>query len=77
MNLAMEGGATDGDYQRRLQSGRRADAGALRPGLMIVSAGFDAHERDPLAQMRVTTAGYAMLMNDCADLAAATPRSRS
>ena len=29
---------------------------------MIVSAGFDAHERDPLASMRVTTDGYAAIV---------------
>jgi acetoin utilization deacetylase AcuC-like enzyme len=28
------------------------------PQLTLVSAGFDAHERDPLASMRVTTEGY-------------------
>ena len=33
------------------------------PELVIVSAGFDAHERDPLASMRVTTAGYASLVH--------------
>ena len=30
----------------------------FEPDLLIVSAGFDAHERDPLAQMRMTTAGF-------------------
>jgi len=29
------------------------------PELILVSAGFDAHEDDPLGQMRMTTAGYA------------------
>jgi len=29
------------------------------PGLILVSAGFDAHERDPLASCLVTRAGYA------------------
>jgi acetoin utilization deacetylase AcuC-like enzyme len=32
------------------------------PELVIVSAGFDAHERDPLASMRVTTHGYAAIV---------------
>ncbi len=31
------------------------------PGLLIVSAGFDAHKADPLAQLRVETADYAWL----------------
>ena len=30
-------------------------AAAVRPDLMLVSAGFDAHERDPLGGMRLTT----------------------
>jgi len=32
------------------------------PDLVLVSAGFDAHERDPLASMRVTTGGYASIV---------------
>ncbi len=31
------------------------------PGLLIISAGFDAHIADPLAQLRVETADYAWL----------------
>ena len=30
------------------------------PGLLIVSAGFDAHKADPLAQLRLETADYRM-----------------
>jgi acetoin utilization deacetylase AcuC-like enzyme len=32
------------------------------PQLTLLSAGVDIHERDPLASMRVTTAGYASLV---------------
>jgi acetoin utilization deacetylase AcuC-like enzyme len=32
---------------------------AFRPDLLLVSAGYDAHQRDPLARMRVSTAGFA------------------
>jgi acetoin utilization deacetylase AcuC-like enzyme len=34
-------------------------ARAYRPGLVLVSAGFDAHADDPLADCRVTDAGFA------------------
>ncbi len=34
---------------------------AFRPQLIIVSAGFDAHRADPLAQLRVETADFAWL----------------
>jgi acetoin utilization deacetylase AcuC-like enzyme len=33
-------------------------ADRFRPGLVLVSAGFDAHFRDPLAQLQVTGPGY-------------------
>jgi acetoin utilization deacetylase AcuC-like enzyme len=32
-----------------------------RPGLVLISAGFDAHIRDPLAGCRVTRGGYARM----------------
>jgi acetoin utilization deacetylase AcuC-like enzyme len=32
-----------------------------RPGLVLISAGFDAHVRDPLAGCRVTRDGYAQM----------------
>lgn len=32
---------------------------AFAPEMLIISAGFDAHERDPLAQLRVQTDDYA------------------
>jgi acetoin utilization deacetylase AcuC-like enzyme len=34
-------------------------ARSYRPGLILVSAGYDAHADDPLADCRVTDAGYA------------------
>jgi acetoin utilization deacetylase AcuC-like enzyme len=36
---------------------------------MLVSAGFDAHVDDPLAQMRVTEDGFTELARRSADLA--------
>ena len=64
--------------RRRLRRGlRRAIVPPVleqfAPELLLVSAGFDAHERDPLASMRVTTAGYAAIVaRRCA-----TPSARS
>jgi acetoin utilization deacetylase AcuC-like enzyme len=34
---------------------------AFAPGLLIVSAGFDAHKLDPLAQLRLETADFAWI----------------
>jgi acetoin utilization deacetylase AcuC-like enzyme len=37
---------------------------AFRPDILFISAGFDAHERDPLAQLRVKTEDYAWLTRE-------------
>jgi acetoin utilization deacetylase AcuC-like enzyme len=40
------------------------------PELLLISAGYDAHADDPLASMRVTTAGYAEIIRSLRDAAA-------
>jgi acetoin utilization deacetylase AcuC-like enzyme len=71
VNLAMDAGATDGDYQQVMDRGVLPVLDQFEPELLLVSAGFDAHEQDPLAQMRATTAG---LVWTTASLAAAADR---
>jgi acetoin utilization deacetylase AcuC-like enzyme len=41
------------------------------PGLLIVSAGFDAHKADPLAQLRVETADYGWITQELLRIASA------
>ena len=33
----------------------------FKPQLLMISAGFDAHEQDPLGQLRMSTAGFGRL----------------
>jgi acetoin utilization deacetylase AcuC-like enzyme len=61
VNLPIEAGASDGDYVRVFQFGVLPVLEEFRPGLLLISAGFDAHEMDPLAQMRMTSAGFAWM----------------
>ncbi|MEW6321434.1 MAG: histone deacetylase [Acidobacteriota bacterium] len=61
VNLPLEAGATDADYDLVYRELVTPLVGQFRPDLLLVSAGFDAHERDPLAGMRVTTAGFRQL----------------
>ncbi len=42
---------------------------AFRPQLLLVSAGFDAHRRDPLAQLRVETQDYGWITHQLTRLA--------
>jgi acetoin utilization deacetylase AcuC-like enzyme len=46
------------------------------PEMLLVSAGFDAHERDPLASMKVTTGGFRRMLDDLWSLASATCEGR-
>jgi acetoin utilization deacetylase AcuC-like enzyme len=60
-NVPLEAGATDVDYGLVYL----AIANVLEqyaPELLLISAGYDAHVDDPLASMRVTTAGYAAVI---------------
>jgi acetoin utilization deacetylase AcuC-like enzyme len=41
----------------------------FQPGLLIISAGFDAHIADPLAQLRVETVDYAWLTDQLVGVA--------
>lgn len=58
VNLPLEAGATDADYGRVWADVADPVLEAFRPELLLVSAGFDAHVRDPLAYMRLSTAGF-------------------
>jgi len=40
-----------------------------KPGIVLISAGFDAHARDPLGQMRVTERGFAAMCSGLRDIA--------
>ena len=61
LNIPLAAGATDHEieeiYARRIMPALRA----FKPELLMISAGFDAHELDPLGQLRMTTEGFGRL----------------
>lgn len=61
LNLPLPLGATDEDVLGRYEREAFPALERFRPELLLVSAGFDAHERDPLAGCRMTTEGLATL----------------
>jgi len=69
VNCPLPGGQGDADYGVVFHDLFLPVARAFRPELVIVSAGFDAHERDPLADMRVTERGFAAMASVIAQLA--------
>jgi acetoin utilization deacetylase AcuC-like enzyme len=69
VNVPLEAGSTDGDYADVFESVVTPVIDQFRPELLLISAGFDAHEQDPLARMRLSTPGYAALTKSLCDAA--------
>jgi acetoin utilization deacetylase AcuC-like enzyme len=61
VNLALDAGAGDADFDEAFRRVAVPVLDAFAPELVLVSAGFDAHEADPLGGMRMTAAGFAAL----------------
>lgn len=68
-NVPLEAGATDADYDLVYRTLVVPVLDQFAPDLVIVSAGYDAHERDPLASMRVSTDGYVRILRHLAEVA--------
>jgi acetoin utilization deacetylase AcuC-like enzyme len=58
LNVPLAAGATDGDYLLVFTAVIEPVVSAFRPDVILVSAGYDAHDADPLARMHVTTPGF-------------------
>jgi len=70
LNVPLDAGGSDSTYMRALEEHLVPAAAAFAPDLVLVSAGFDAHQRDPLGGMRVSDAGFgdmAALVRELAD----------
>ena len=61
VNAPLPPGADGTAFREAWQSEIIPALDAFAPGLIIISAGFDAHARDPLAQLRVREADFAWL----------------
>jgi acetoin utilization deacetylase AcuC-like enzyme len=71
LNLPLPAGTGDAGYLAAWEAVERT-VDVFEPELVLVSAGFDAHEDDPLAQMRVTADGFRELARRSAKLAPRT-----
>lgn len=61
INVPLPAGSGDEVYQQAFQDLVKPALDAFQPELIMVSAGFDAHRSDPLAQMRLSTSCFAMM----------------
>jgi acetoin utilization deacetylase AcuC-like enzyme len=68
LNVPLPAGSTDEDYLIAFDELVEPAVKTFEPDLVLVSAGFDAHEHDPLAGMLVTEAGFRELARRSAAL---------
>ncbi len=68
VNVPMPAGSGDEEYLHAFDRVVEPAVVRFEPQLVLVSAGFDAHQDDPLAGMRVTEAGFRELARRCAAL---------
>jgi acetoin utilization deacetylase AcuC-like enzyme len=71
VNVPLAAGSGDDEYLRAFEHAVEPALARFEPELLLVSAGFDAHEDDPLAEMNVTADGFRELARRCR---AAAPR---
>jgi acetoin utilization deacetylase AcuC-like enzyme len=68
-NIPLTIGTRDEEIERLYADAALPRVRRFAPDLILVSAGFDAHERDPLGQLRMTTPGFARLSKSLVDMA--------
>jgi acetoin utilization deacetylase AcuC-like enzyme len=69
VNIPLAAGSGDDVYRRAFEELVEPAVRRFGPELVLVSAGFDAHEDDPLASMRVSDVGFRELAQRCTALA--------
>jgi acetoin utilization deacetylase AcuC-like enzyme len=60
-NIGLPSGSGDAEYLAAFDHAIVPKLRAFRPDLLLISAGFDAFQHDPLAGMKVTHAGFAAM----------------
>jgi len=69
LNIPLDAGAKDDEIERKYAAQVIPAVRNFKPDLLLISAGFDAHELDPLGQLRMTTEGFGRLTKTLIDLA--------
>ncbi|MGH9548761.1 MAG: histone deacetylase family protein, partial [Terriglobales bacterium] len=72
MNIPLPQGTGDRGYLHAWDKLVKPLCMEYKPDLIMLSAGYDAHQMDPLGQQRISTSGYAMLSQRLADLSRET-----
>jgi acetoin utilization deacetylase AcuC-like enzyme len=65
----MSPGAGDEDYRMAFEQMLRPAVEHFKPEIFLISAGFDAHKDDPLADIQVTAQGYGFMTRFICEMA--------
>jgi len=68
LNAPMAPGSGDAEYRLAFEQMLPPAMARFRPEFIIISAGFDAHRDDPLADIQLTEEGYGFMTRFIADL---------
>ncbi len=71
VNIPLPAGTGDRGYLSAWDAIVKPLSLEYKPELLFLSAGYDAHEADPLGQQQISTRGYFMLANRLSELAEA------
>jgi len=69
LNIPMQAFSGDSDYLNAIEQKLVPAIQNFNPDLIIISAGFDAHENDPLAQIELSTECYGQMTQQLCDVA--------
>ena len=76
VNVPLTAGGDDGVYRSAFERVILPVAEAFAPELVLVSAGFDAAARDPLAEMELSADAFGWMARALADVAAKSAKGR-
>lgn len=69
VNIPIPAGCGGEDYRKRVTEGWVQRLNDFRPQLILISAGFDGHRLDPMAEMNLETEDYRWITSLLADIA--------
>ncbi len=69
VNCPMSAGATDSAYERAFTERIMPALDQFAPQAVLISAGFDAHAEDPLAQIQLSTEAFAWMSRQLLEVA--------
>jgi len=76
LNIPMDPGAGDEQYVAEFQSKVLPKLDRFKPEILLISAGFDAHRDDPLAQIELSDQGFETMTRMLVDVANTHCRGR-